>query len=151
MLHIVLVNPEIPQNTGSIGRLCVSTDTALHLVHPLGFDASAARVRRAGLDYWEHLAPTHYQDWEDFLARNPARRLWYFTTKGSRRHTDVDWKDGDGLVFGRETRGLQPEILEANPDSQLCIPMPGEFHRSLNLAQAAAVGLYEAMRQIQGW
>jgi tRNA (cytidine/uridine-2'-O-)-methyltransferase len=151
VFNIVLVNPEIPQNTGSIGRLCVSTGARLHLVHPLGFDASAARVRRAGLDYWEHLDPTHYQDWEDFLARNPAQRLWFFTTKASRRHTDADWRDGDGLVFGRETRGLQPEILAANPDRQLCIPMPGDFHRSLNLAQAAAVGLYEALRQTSGW
>jgi tRNA (cytidine/uridine-2'-O-)-methyltransferase len=149
--HIVLVNPEIPQNTGSIGRLCVSTNSRLHLVHPLGFDTSAARVRRAGLDYWEHLDPAHYQDWEDFLARNPALRLWFFTTKGGRRHTEADWRDGDGLVFGRETRGLQPEILEANRERLLCIPMPGDFHRSLNLAQAAAVGLYEAMRQTQGW
>jgi tRNA (cytidine/uridine-2'-O-)-methyltransferase len=150
-LHIILHNPEIPQNTGSIGRLCVSTNTQLHLVHPLGFDTSDYYLRRAGLDYWEHLDPTHYEDWDDFLARNPAGRLWFFTTKGERRHTDVAWRDGDGLVFGRETAGLPREILEANPDGLVKIPMPGDFHRSLNLAQAAAVGLYEAMRQLQGW
>ncbi|MDR3671055.1 MAG: tRNA (cytidine(34)-2'-O)-methyltransferase [Holophaga sp.] len=150
-LHIILHNPEIPQNTGSIGRLCVSTNTQLHLVHPLGFDTSDAQLRRAGLDYWEHLNPTHYRDWEDLLARNPARRLWFFTTKGTRRHTEVAYRDGDGLVFGRETAGLPREILEAYPDGLVKIPMPGDFHRSLNLAQAAAVGLYEAMRQIQGW
>jgi tRNA (cytidine/uridine-2'-O-)-methyltransferase len=150
-LHIILHNPEIPQNTGSIGRLCVSTNTQLHLVHPLGFDTSDYYLRRAGLDYWEHLNPTHYEDWDQFLARNPAGRLWFFTTKGQRRHTDVRWRDGDGLVLGRETAGLPPSILEANPDSLVKIPMPGDFHRSLNLAQAAAVGLYEAMRQIQGW
>jgi len=149
--HIILVNPEIPQNTGSIGRLCVSTDTRLHLVHPLGFDTSAARVRRAGLDYWEHLAPVEYRDWADFLARNPAGRLWFFTTKGGRRHTEVAWQDGDGLVFGRETAGLPPELLAGHPDQLLRIPMPGSFHRSLNLAQAAAVGLYEALRQTRGW
>ena len=150
-LHIILHNPEIPQNTGSIGRLCVSTNTQLHLVHPLGFDTSDYYLRRAGLDYWEHLNPTHYEDWDQFLARNPAGRLWFFTTKGQRRHTDVRWRDGDGLVFGRETSGLPESIVEASPEALVRIPMPGEFHRSLNLAQAAAVGLYEAMRQIQGW
>ena len=150
-LHIILNQPEIPQNTGSIGRLCVSTDTRLHLVHPLGFDTSDYYLRRAGLDYWEHLDPTHYQDWDDFLARNPAARLWFFTTRGERRHTDVAWRDGDGLVFGRETAGLPEAILRANPDSLVKIPMPGDFHRSLNLAQAAAIGLYEALRQTQGW
>ena len=149
--HIILHQPEIPQNTGSIGRLCVSTDTQLHLIHPLGFDASDYYLRRAGLDYWEHLNPTHYQDWEDFQGRNPARRLWFFTTKGDRRHTQVDWQDGDGLVFGRETAGLPASILEAYPESLVKIPMPGDFHRSLNIAQAAAVGLYEALRQTRGW
>lgn len=149
--HIILNQPEIPQNTGSIGRLCVSTDSQLHLVHPLGFDTSDAYLRRAGLDYWKRLNPTHYADWPAFVASHPARRLWFFTTKGERRHTDVDWQDGDGLVFGRETVGLPPELLEAYPDQHVKIPMPGEFHRSLNLAQAAAVGLYEALRQTQRW
>jgi tRNA (cytidine/uridine-2'-O-)-methyltransferase len=120
-------------------------------VHPLGFDTSDYYLRRAGLDYWERLAPAHYQDWDDFLARSPAGRLWFFTTRGGRRHTDVAWRDGDGLVFGRETVGLPEAILQANPDGLVKIPMPGEFHRSLNLAQAAAVGLYEALRQIRGW
>jgi len=149
--HIILAQPEIPQNTGSIGRLCVSTGTQLHLVHPLGFDTSDYYLRRAGLDYWERLNPTHYQDWEDFLARNPAGRLWFFTTKATRRHTSVAWREGDGLVFGRETVGLPEPLLAANRDQLVTIPMPGEFHRSLNLAQAAAVGLYEAIRQTQGW
>jgi tRNA (cytidine/uridine-2'-O-)-methyltransferase len=149
--HIVLHQPEIPQNTGSIGRLCVSTDTRLHLVHPLGFDTSDYYLRRAGLDYWERLAPVHYRDWEDFLARNPAGRLWFFTTKGTRRHTEVDWREGDGLVFGQETSGLPDTILAANSDRLVRIPLPGTFHRSLNLAQAAAVGLYEALRQTQNW
>ena len=99
----------------------------------------------------QHLDPTHYPDWETFLVRNPARRLWFFTTKADRRHTEVAWQDGDGLVFGRETAGLPPEILAAFPDNLVKIPMPGDFHRSLNLAQAAAVGLYEALRQTQGW
>ena len=149
--HIILAQPEIPQNTGSIGRLCVSTNTQLHLVHPLGFNTDDATVRRAGLDYWQHLKPTEYEDWETFIDRNPANRLWFFTTKGDRRHTDVRWEDGDGLVFGRETAGLPQTLLAAYPDQHVKIPMPGEFHRSLNLAQAAAVGLYEALRQTQGW
>ena len=149
--HIILVNPEIPQNTGSIGRLCVSTNTRLHLIRPLGFDTSDATVRRAGLDYWRHLAPTEYDSWEAFLALNPARGLWFFTTKGDRKHTDVRWEDGDGLVFGRETRGLPDDLLAKHPDRHVKIPMPGDFHRSLNLAQAAAVGLYEALRQTSGW
>jgi tRNA (cytidine/uridine-2'-O-)-methyltransferase len=149
--HIILNQPEIPQNTGSIGRLCVSTDSCLHLIHPLGFDTSDYYLRRAGLDYWERLNPTHYESWEDFLARNPAGNLWFFTAKGTRPHTAVSWQDGDGLVFGRETRGLPPELLAANPDRLVKIPMPGQFHRSLNLAQAAAVGLYEALRQTQAW
>ncbi len=149
--HIVLHQPEIPQNTGSIGRLCVSTDTRLHLIHPLGFDTSDYYLRRAGLDYWERLNPTHHASWEAFLAAEPAMRLWFFSTKGDRRHTDVRWQDGDGLVFGRETVGLPPEILAAYPEQLVKIPMRGEFHRSLNLAQAAAVGLYEALRQTEGW
>ena len=151
MFHIVLVNPEIPQNTGSIGRLCVSTDTTLHLVHPLGFEITDAHLRRAGLDYWEKLAPTHYENWEDFLARNPAKRLWFLSTKGERLHTQVRFEPGDGLVLGQETRGLPPEILEAHREGLVKIPMPGDFHRSLNQAQAAAVVLYEALRQVHGW
>ena len=149
--HIILHQPEIPQNTGSIGRLCVSTDTRLHLIHPLGFDTSDYYLRRAGLDYWERLNPTHYEHWQAFLEAHPGMPLWFFTTKGDRRHTDVAWQDGDGLVFGRETVGLPPALLEANAERLVKIPMTGEFHRSLNLAQAAAVGLYEGLRQAQGW
>jgi tRNA (cytidine/uridine-2'-O-)-methyltransferase len=151
LFHIILHQPEIPQNTGSIGRLCVNNECRLHLVHPLGFDTSDYYLRRAGLDYWEKLAPDHYLDWQDFLDRLPTRRLWFFSTKGERRHTEIPWSDGDGLVFGRETRGLPDELVDANRDRLVRIPMVGEFHRSLNLAQAAAIGLYEALRQTQGW
>jgi len=151
LFHIILHQPEIPQNTGSIGRLCVNNGSKLHLIHPLGFEVSDYYLRRAGLDYWERLAPTHYDSWQDFLARNPAKRLWFFSTRGERRHTQVGWEYGDGLVFGRETRGLQEEILQAHPDHLVRIPMLGEFHRSLNLAQAAAIGLYEALRQTEDW
>jgi tRNA (cytidine/uridine-2'-O-)-methyltransferase len=151
LFHIILHQPEIPQNTGSIGRLCVNNRCRLHLVHPLGFDTSDYYLRRAGLDYWEKLAPDHYLDWQDLLDRRPAERLWFFSTKGERLHTEVPWAEGDGLVFGRETRGLPDELVEANRDRLVRIPMVGEFHRSLNLAQAAAIGLYEALRQTQGW
>ena len=151
MFHIILHQPEIPQNTGSIGRLCVNNNAKLHLIHPLGFDTSDAQVRRAGLDYWEKLDPVQYADWADFLARNPAQNLWFFSTKGARRHTQVPWAYGDGLVFGRETVGLPPELLEAHADHLVRIPMLGDHHRRLNLAQAAAVGLYEALRQTESW
>ncbi len=143
--------PEIPQNTGSIGRLCVSTNSTLHLIHPLGFDTSDYYLRRAGLDYWEKLAPTHYKDWDDFLARNPAKRLWFLSTKGERFHTQAQYQDNDGLVLGCETKGLPRDILERYPDQLVKIPMPGDFHRSLNQAQAAAVVLYEALRQVNAW
>lgn len=151
MLHLVLHQPEIPQNTGSIGRLCVSTNTALHLIHPLGFEITDYYLRRAGLDYWEKLAPTHYEDWDDFLARNPAKRLWLTSTKGSLMHTQVAFEDGDGIVLGCETKGLPEAILEAHREQLVRIPMPGDFHRSLNQAQAAAVVLYEALRQLHHW
>jgi tRNA (cytidine/uridine-2'-O-)-methyltransferase len=151
LFHIILHQPEIPQNTGSIGRLCVSTNSKLHLIHPLGFDTSDYYLRRAGLDYWEKLAPAHYTDWQDFLDRNPARRLWYLSTKGERLHTQAHFEAGDGLVLGCETKGLPPELIERHRGSLVKIPMPGDFHRSLNQAQAAAVVLYEALRQVHGW
>ena len=151
MFHIILHQPEIPQNTGSIGRLCVNNGAKLHLIHPLGFETSDYYLRRAGLDYWERLDPTHYESWKDFMERCPAKRLWLFSTKGRRRHTEVGWKDGDGLVFGRETAGLPEEILDEHPHQLVRIPMLGDFHRSLNLAQAVAIGLYEGLRQTEGW
>jgi len=149
--HVILHQPEIPQNTGSIGRLCVSTNTKLHLIHPLGFSTSDYYLRRAGLDYWEHLNPTNYPNWDAFLAKMALTRMWFFTTKGDKYHTDIEWQDGDGLVFGKETSGLPVSILEAYSDNLIKIPMPGDFHRSLNLAQAASVGLYEALRQTSKW
>jgi tRNA (cytidine/uridine-2'-O-)-methyltransferase len=150
-LNIVLHQPEIPQNTGSIGRLCVSTDTKLHLIHPLGFDTSDSYLRRAGLDYWHHLNPINYDTWDDFLTKNTILNMWFFTTKGNCNHTEISWHDNDYLVFGKETAGLPNTILEAYPNNLIKIPMPGTFHRSLNLAQAAAIGLYEALRQINMW
>ena len=151
MFHIVLHQPEIPQNTGSIGRLCVNTGCALHLIHPLGFDVTDAQLRRAGLDYWKELAPAHYENWDDFLARSPAKHLWLATTKATRTHTQAAYEPGDGIVLGQETRGLPEEILRQYANSLITIPMPGRFTRSLNLSQAAAIVLYEALRQVKGW
>jgi tRNA (cytidine/uridine-2'-O-)-methyltransferase len=149
--HLVLHRPELPQNTGSIGRLCANTGSGLHLIHPLGFEVTDARLRRAGLDYWRELAPAHYGSWEDFLERSPARRLWLATTKGERLHTQARYEPGDGIVLGQETGGLPDEILRRFRDSLIKIPMPGRASRSLNLSQAAAIGLYEALRQANGW
>jgi tRNA (cytidine/uridine-2'-O-)-methyltransferase len=151
MFHIILHQPDIPQNTGSIGRLCVCTNCKLHLIHPLGFQITDYYLRRAGLDYWEKLAPVQYENWEDFLERAPAKRLWLTTTKWARAYTRVNYEPWDGIVLGCETKGLPDDILNSLGDYQIKIPMPGDFHRSLNQAQAAAVVLYEALRQVNDW
>jgi len=123
----------------------------LHLIHPLGFEITDYYLRRAGLDYWEKLAPAQYENWADFLERTPAKRLWLTTTKGIRTYTQVQYEPGDGIVLGRETKGLPDDILHSCSDNLIKIPMPGDFHRSLNQAQAAAVVLYEALRQVNSW
>ena len=151
MFHIILHQPEIPQNTGSIGRLCVCSGCRLHLIHPLGFEVTDYYLRRAGLDYWSKLAPTHYTSWQEFLEMAPAKRLWLATTKAERIYAKMNFEPDDGFVFGCETKGLPSEILKKYESSLITIPMPGDFHRSLNQAQAAAIILYEAMRQVNGW
>ncbi|MCL1908070.1 MAG: tRNA (cytidine(34)-2'-O)-methyltransferase [Holophagaceae bacterium] len=151
MFHIILHQPEIPQNTGSIGRLCVCTGCKLHLIQPLGFKVTDYYLRRAGLDYWEKLAPSLYASWHDFLAKSPAKRLWFASTKGTAIYSQINYLPGDGFVLGRETKGLPSEILTRHSECLIKIPMPGDFHRSLNQAQAAAVVLYEALRQANGW
>ena len=151
MFHIILHQPEIPQNTGSIGRLCVCTGCRLHLIHPLGFEVTDSQLRRAGLDYWKQLAPCHYENWQDFLDRCPAKRLWLASTKGERVYTQPKYEHGDGLVIGRETNGLPDEVLLAHSDSLIKIPMPGHYNRSLNQSQATAILLYEALRQTNAW
>ena len=151
MFHIILHQPDIPQNTGSIGRLCVCTNCKLHLIHPLGFEITDYYLRRAGLDYWEKLAPTQYENWDDFLQKSPTKRLWLTTTKGTRIHTQVNYEPGDGIVLGRETKGLPDDILQSCSNNLIKIPMPGDFHRSLNQAQSAAIVLYEALRQVNSW
>jgi tRNA (cytidine/uridine-2'-O-)-methyltransferase len=148
-LHLVLVEPEIAANAGAIGRTCVAVGATLWLVRPLGFRLDDRSRRRAGLDYWEHLDLRVVDAVEEAVAAIGRDRLWSFTTRAWRPYTDVPFRSGDGLVFGAESRGLPPRWLSTQkPDRLLRIPMRPEA-RSLNLANAAAVGLYEALRQIQ--
>lgn len=148
--HIVLVAPEIPQNTGTIGRLCVSTGAKLHLIEPLGFSLDEKHLKRAGMDYWPHLELAVYRDWEEFLAANPGAKLLFFSTKGETSYWDIAYPEGSFLVFGSESRGFPPEFYERYRDRLATIPMEGKFHRSLNLANAASIVLYEALRQARG-
>ena len=146
MYHIVLVEPEIPQNTGNIARTCAATGCRLHLVHPLGFQIDDRSLKRAGLDYWPLLQVREYENIEAFFAENKEGRFFFSTTKGGQVYTKVKYREGDFLIFGKETAGLPEPLLRANPDSCVRIPMIGEA-RSLNLSNAVAVLLYEALRQ----
>ncbi|MEG6616476.1 tRNA (uridine(34)/cytosine(34)/5-carboxymethylaminomethyluridine(34)-2'-O)-methyltransferase TrmL [Peptococcaceae bacterium 1198_IL3148] len=145
-MHIVLVEPEIPANTGNISRTCACTGASLHLVKPLGFSTDDKYLKRAGLDYW-HLLDLHYHDSIDELYQNyPQGRFWYLTTKAKNSYTQVKFAENDFLVFGKETAGLPEKLLAANPDYCIRIPMLSEV-RSLNLSNSVAVVLYEALRQ----
>ncbi len=145
LFNVVLVEPQIPNNTGNIGRTCVATGSALHLVHPLAFDTSEKACRRAGLDYWPRLDVTEHRSWEAFLQSSPAP-VWLFTTKTTRPVFEASLRPGDWLIFGNETQGLPQATLDAFPDRLLTLPMlPGE--RSLNLATAVCTALYEGVRQ----
>lgn len=146
MFNIVLVEPEIPQNTGNISRTCAVTQSALHLVRPLGFEISDKTLKRAGLDYWNLLKVTYYDSFQEVLDKNPNARFFYFTTKGRKRHSDVKFREGDFLVFGKETKGLPEELLMQHPDECLRIPMFADA-RSLNLSNSVAIAVYEALRQ----
>lgn len=146
MFNVVLIEPEIPPNTGNIGRLCLATGSTLHLVKPLGFSIDDRELRRAGLDYWKEVDVRLWDSLEDLRgAQKPAARLFFLTTKSDRAYTDVRFQPGDFLVFGRETKGLPEALLAANPEQLLTIPMQGT--RSLNLATAVAIVLFEAVRQ----
>lgn len=147
-MNIVLYEPEIPSNTGNIGRTCVATGTALHLIEPLGFSLAEKQLKRAGMDYWKELDVTTYVDWHDFLARNPGAKLYYATTKGRHVYTEAAYEPDCYLVFGRESAGIPEEILKENPDACVRIPMIGTT-RSLNLANSVAIVLYEALKQNQ--
>jgi tRNA (cytidine/uridine-2'-O-)-methyltransferase len=143
---IVLYQPEIPQNTGNIARLCAATGVELHLIEPLGFFWDDGRLKRAGLDYWELVNIQRHLHFKAFLDLNPDRRLFYATTKSKRCYSEISYESTDAIVFGPETRGLPPEILNRNPGHNIKIPMIPEA-RSLNLANSVGIVLYEALRQ----
>jgi tRNA (cytidine/uridine-2'-O-)-methyltransferase len=148
-LHVVLFQPEIPYNTGSVGRTCVAVGAKLWLVRPLGFRVDDYYLRRAGLDYWERLVWQAVDDWDALTAELPAGRRWLFTKKAERSYLDVAYQPGDVLVFGSESAGLPDHLLAAHADSQLRIPIRSEV-RSLNLSNSVAVAAYEAFRQWRG-
>ena len=145
-LNIVLFEPEIPANTGNIGRTCVATGTRLHLIEPLGFRLNEKSIKRAGMDYWEHLDVTRYINFEDFLEKNPGAKIYMATTKGQHVYTEVNYEPDCYIMFGKESAGIPEEILVKNPDTCIRIPMLSEI-RSLNLSNSVAVVLYEALRQ----
>ena len=145
-MNIVLHEPEMPANTGNIGRTCVATGTRLHLICPLGFRLDEKSLKRAGLEYWKHLDVTVYDNYEDFLERNPGAKLYMATTKAKKVYTEVSYEPDCYLMFGKESAGIPEEILVKNPEACVRIPMNPEI-RSLNLANSAAIVLYEALRQ----
>jgi len=145
--HIVLVEPEIPPNTGSIARLCGATDSVLHLVRPLGFSTEDKHLKRAGLDYWKFVDIRYWDNLESFLAAQDELSLHFFTTKVDRLYTEVRYMPGDYLIFGRETRGLPEEIISSYRERCATIPMSNPNIRSINLAMSAGIALYEAIRQ----
>ncbi len=146
MFNIVLLEPEIPQNTGNIGRSCVAAGAALHLIRPLGFFLGEKNIRRAGLDYWHELDVTVYDNYGDFLEKNPGAVVYMATTKAERTYCDVRYEDGCYIMFGKESAGIPEEILKENRERCVRIPML-EGKRSLNLSNSASIILYEALRQ----
>ncbi len=148
LFRVVLIEPEIPQNTGNIGRTCVATNCELHLVGKMGFEINDTNVKRAGLDYWPHLTWYHHRSLEDWWGQvSDPSRVWYFTTKTKRTYFETQFMAGDWLVFGKETKGLDPELLQKYPKQNLTIPMIGDGARSLNLATSVAIAAYEGLRQ----
>lgn len=148
MLNVVLVEPEIPPNTGNVGRLCLATGSRLHLVKPLGFSLDDRALRRAGLDYWREVDVKLWDSIDEIIAASsPGQRFFFLTTKATRAYWDAQFENGDFLVFGRETKGLPESLLAARRDDCLTIPMSGST-RSLNLATAVGIVLYEAVRQL---
>ena len=146
MMNVVLLEPEIPANTGNIGRTCVATGTRLHLIEPLGFRLGEKEIRRAGMDYWQDLDVHLYLNYGDFLEKNPGARIFYASTKAPRTYTEVSYHEDDYLMFGKESAGIPEEILLENQETAVRIPMKEDI-RSLNLSNSVAVVLYEALRQ----
>lgn len=145
-MNIVLLEPEIPANTGNIGRTCVATGTRLHLIEPLGFRLSEKEIKRAGMDYWQDLDVSVYLNYEDFLDKNPGAKIYYASTKAPQIYTQVRYEKDDYLMFGKESAGIPEEILLNNQETAIRIPMKEDI-RSLNLSNSAAIVLYEALRQ----
>ena len=145
-MNIVLHQPEIPANTGNIGRTCYATGTTLHLIEPLGFLLNEKSIKRAGLDYWDKLDITFYDSTKEFFEKNKNGKFFYFTTKAEQNHSDISYPNHCYLVFGKETKGLPEELLKANHDNCVRLPMRGII-RSLNLSNAVAIGTYEVLRQ----
>ena len=146
VLNIVMVEPEIPQNTGNVARTCAATGARLHLVRPLGFEINDKHLKRAGLDYWHFLDITYYDNLDDFFEKTKGGKYFYFSTKGTHRHSDVEYPDNAYLLFGKETKGLPEELLLKHQDDTLRIPMIDEA-RSLNLSNSVAIATYEVLRQ----
>lgn len=151
MFNIVLVAPQIPQNTGTIGRLCVCVDARLHLIKPLGFELDESRIRRAGMDYWQFLDLTVHENWQAFESASSGARLLFASTKGGGSIYSYRFKPDDFLVFGNEGSGLPPEFYARYADSLRTIPMPGPHARSHNLANSVSIVLYEGLRQVNNW
>jgi tRNA (cytidine/uridine-2'-O-)-methyltransferase len=149
MLHVALVEPEIPPNTGNVARLCAAANAHLHIVGVTGFRMDDRTLKRSGLDYWEHVTLHRHVDLDELYAALPNSRFLYLTTKSNRAYHDWTFVDGDCLVFGRETRGLPETLLAANAERCLTIPMPNPNVRSLNLATSVGIVLYEALRQLR--
>ena len=147
-LNIVLVEPQIPQNTGNIARTCAATGARLHLVEPMGFRVDDAKLKRAGLDYWHLLDITYYENLDDFFEKNKGGNFFYFSTKAQKIYSDIEYPDNCYLVFGKETAGLPEDLLYRNPESCVRLPMINNSDaRSLNLSNSAAIGAYEVLRQ----
>ncbi len=148
MFNIVLHQPEIPQNTGNIARTCSVTGARLHIIRPMGFEITDKHLKRAGLDYWNLLDLTYYDSYEEFLEKNKGKgRMYYCTTKSPHKYTDMQFKEGDYFIFGKETKGLPEKILRENMETCIRIPMKSET-RSLNLSNSVAIVIYEALRQV---
>ena len=145
-MNIILHQPEIPANTGNIGRTCVATGTVLHLIEPLGFRIGEKELKRAGMDYWEHLDVRRYMNFEEFLEKNPNAKIWMATTKAKHVYSDVEFGPDDFIMFGKESAGIPEEILVDYEDTCIRIPMLDQI-RSLNLSNSVAIVLYEALRQ----
>ncbi len=148
-LNIVLIEPEIPNNTGNIGRLALATGSNLHLVKPLGFEIDDSRLKRAGLDYWKHLKVTYYESTEDFFRINKDKNMVFLSSHGTKNHWSIDFEDDMFMIFGKESVGLPQHLIEKHSDQIFKIPLFSEHVRSLNLANAVGIVIYEGLRQIQ--